>query len=383
MITDQRGNGHSFNDAAMYAIRHLGRSDLWLSFFDGTQLRGLGTFVPRGWLDVAVGDNASLLGFRYVSTYVPDGQVIVGLNVSSLVDIAMALARPIARYATRPLLEAATAMRSRSDGDCIPKAILASDLSEISAFNTAYNSAAANIEKAVADRDLAAENVRNFISDASHELKTPLTIIMGYVDAVSEGLVTDPHDAQRILKKALGECRRMRGTIERLIALARLYRDTANVVTFNVAALARQVTESMKPLVLELHVEMPPEGTKTLVIGDEGELREAIVNLVDNALKYAPGSPIDVRVSSSGDVVVLEVADAGPGIPVEDRERVFERFHRGSSHPSVEGSGLGLAIAQRAVQRAHGRITLTSELGRGTAVTLYLPAAAGPAVSNC
>jgi len=399
MITDQRANGHSVNDAITYAIRHLGRPDLWLTFFDGNQLRGLGMFVPRGWLDVAVSNNARFLGFRFVTADFPGGQVTAALNASSLVDeiaadlvrllptilisvlIALALARLIARYATRPLLDVATTMLSLGDGNCRPKVILASDLSEISAFNVAYNSAAANIEKAVANRELAAENVRNFISDASHELKTPLTIIMGYVDAVSSGLVVDPYDAQRILKKALGECRRMRGTIEKLIALARLEGGVVNVAAFDVATLARQVAESMKPLAPEIHMEMPPEGTEALVVGDESDLREAIVNIIDNAVKYAPGSPIDVRVSSTGDLVVLEIADAGPGIAEEDRERLFDRFHRGSSHPSVEGSGLGLAIAKRAVQRAHGRITLTSELGRGTAVTLYLPAAPAGVIS--
>jgi two-component system, OmpR family, sensor kinase len=393
MMAEERSHKRSFNDAATYAIDHLGRPDLRL--FYEPQIRNFGAFTPHSWLNLVAASDAVLLGFRYDATYIPGGRVDVGLNSASLIDriaadvlrllletllsllIALALAQWIARRATRPLLSAAGALRALGDGDSTPNPMLASDLSEMSDLNAAYNAAAASIEKAVAERELAAESVRNFISDASHELKTPLTIIMGYVDAVSEGLVRDPEDAQRILKKTLGECRRMRSTIEKLIALARLDRDEAKVAPFDVLALVRQVAESMKPLAAELHVELGPDGTEAIVVGDEGDLREAIVNIVENAVKYAPGSPIDVRVSSAGDLVVLEIADAGPGIAEEDRDRVFERFHRGSSHPNVEGSGLGLAIAKRAVQRANGRITLTSELGRGTAVKLYLPAATG------
>jgi signal transduction histidine kinase len=129
----------------------------------------------------------------------------------------------------------------------------------------------------------------------------------------------------------------------------------------------------MKPLASDLHLELyVPD--QTLACGNAEEVREAIVTVIDNAVKYAPGSPIDVRVTKSASAVVIEVADAGPGMLPEERERAFERFHRGF-HPNVEGSGLGLAIAKRAVERARGRITLTGEPGAGTTVTMYLPSA--------
>jgi two-component system OmpR family sensor kinase len=195
---------------------------------------------------------------------------------------------------------------------------------------------------------------------------------MGYVGAISEGVVTDRGDEKRILAKTLAECRRMRGTIEKLIALARLDRDPVNAAAFDVVALTRDVADSLKPLTPELHLQVAADGD-TFAFGNASEVREALVCIIDNARKYAPGSPIDAQVTKTADIAVIEIADAGPGMSAEDRERAFERFRRGSAHGDVEGSGLGLAIAKRAVERANGRIALNSELGRGTTVRLYLP----------
>ena len=95
------------------------------------------------------------------------------------------------------------------------------------------------------------------------------------------------------------------------------------------------------------------------VIGDRAELHEALANIVDNAIKYAPGSPIRIAIDAAGDGgVAVAIADEGPGIAAEDREAIFERFYRGHTRGDVEGSGLGLAIAKRAVERAGGTLRL-------------------------
>ncbi|MBV9080291.1 MAG: HAMP domain-containing histidine kinase, partial [Elusimicrobia bacterium] len=229
-------------------------------------------------------------------------------------------------------------------------------------------------QRTLADRETAAENVRTFIADASHELKTPLTIIMGYLGAIAEGVVTNPEDEQRVVAKTLAECRRMRDTIGKLISLARLDREPVDAAPVDVAALTREAAETMQALAPELRVQVP-SGGQTLVLGNAAELREAIVCIIDNAVKYAPKSPIDIQVSRTGDVAVIEIADAGPGMSAEDREHAFERFRRGGANADVEGSGLGLAIAKRAAERANGRIALSSDLGRGTTVKIYLPTA--------
>jgi two-component system OmpR family sensor kinase len=395
MMTAQRRAGRSLRDAGIYAWGHLGRPNFVLVVNDSKPRTVFTTGVFRDWRDFVVGENLELLGIQYRKGYVPGGFFFLDANWSALVDeigsgfqrelpamclalaLAYGLSRLIVARATRPWRYVTGALRMLAAGDFTPRPIALSDASEIRALTLAYNSAAAKVRVSVSDRALAAENLRTFISEASHELNTPLTIIMGYVDAVSEGVVNKPQDTERILKKTLSECRHMRETIEKLIALARLDRVDSTVATFDVAELVRRIVDSLASRSPALQLDIATAGWETFVVGDDHDLRVAIVHVIDNALKYAPGSPVDVRVTSTGEVVVVEIADAGPGMTAEDRDHAFERFHRGSTRGAVEGSGLGLAIAKRAVQRANGHITLTSAPGRGATVKLYLPVAAG------
>ena len=293
---------------------------------------------------------------------VPGERIIVSfehLIPAILAAPAIACGTIVALYATRPLREFATQLRRLSAGGFGARAANDPTLDEIRATNGAYNEVARV----------------GFISDACHELKTPLTIVMGYLDAIGTGLVTDPQDTHRILERTRAECRRMRNTVAKLAALARLDAPSEEVGSFNATALAGEVVDLMKALSSHVHLDVPED--ETLVSGNRNELREAVVIAIDNALKYAPSSPIEVRVRTFSSDVMIEIADAGPGMSPQDLEHAFERFYRGAFHATVEGSGLGLAIAKRAVERAGGRIVLLSELGRGTTVRISLPRNSG------
>jgi signal transduction histidine kinase len=110
-----------------------------------------------------------------------------------------------------------------------------------------------------------------------------------------------------------------------------------------------------------------------LVHADASELREAIENLLDNALKYASGTAL-LRVSADATSIAISVEDNGPGIELSERERIFDRFYRGSTNDSeVEGSGLGLAIVKRALERAHGTIDISDNEPSGVRFTIRLP----------
>ena len=220
--------------------------------------------------------------------------------------------------------------------------------------------------------DAVALAIHGSVADTCHELKTPLTIVMGYLDAIASGLVTDPQNAHRILAQTRAECRRMGNTIAKLAALARLDGRTEAVESFDAATLVREVVDSMRALSPDVHTNVSVDGN-AFVSANRDELREAIVIAVDNALKYAPGEPVDVRVALNSADVTIEISDTGPGMSPDDLERAFERFYRGSAHRFLEGSGLGLAIAKRAVERAGGRIALLSKLGHGTTVKITLP----------
>ena len=111
------------------------------------------------------------------------------------------------------------------------------------------------------------------------------------------------------------------------------------------------------------------------MLGDGDELGEALKNVVENALRYAPESAVDVTVRDDGTFVRAEVRDRGPGMNERDVAHAFDRFYRGDAKASIEGSGLGLAIAQRAVERAGGIIAIRSAPGEGTLVSFQIPAA--------
>jgi signal transduction histidine kinase len=214
--------------------------------------------------------------------------------------------------------------------------------------------------------------MRQFIADAGHELRTPLTIFMGYLDALQSGVVQDGDGVRRVHETMLDESRKMRHIIEKLILLARLERENESLLDeINLQSVAARAVDALRPLAGE-RLKLATDG-EAVVIGDDNELYEAVKNVVENAVRYAPASLVYVRVGRAGDTAVLEVADEGPGMAPLDVEHAFDRFYRGTSHGEIDGSGLGLAIAKRAVERMGGSIGLESGPDSGTTVTMRFP----------
>jgi signal transduction histidine kinase len=133
-------------------------------------------------------------------------------------------------------------------------------------------------------------------------------------------------------------------------------------------SVAARAVDSLRPLAGE-RIRFSHDGD-AIITGDDAELYEALKNVVENAVRYAPERPIDVRVGRNGNEATIEVVDYGPGMQTIDAEHAFDRFYRGTSHGDIEGSGLGLAIAKRAVERMGGSIALDTRLNQGTRVTM-------------
>jgi two-component system OmpR family sensor kinase len=196
---------------------------------------------------------------------------------------------------------------------------------------------------------------------------------MGFIDVLRRRSNAEPATTARIFEMMLLESRRMRALIDKLISLARLENPLRPEVSpVDVGDVAEQVVTALQALQSKPRIALAAE-RGVIVSTDENELHEAISNLIDNALKYAPLSPVEVRVRSESGRAVVEVIDRGPGLSSEERERVFDRFYRGENRGDAEGSGLGLAIVKRAVERAGGEVSVESQPGHGARFTIRFP----------
>ena len=225
---------------------------------------------------------------------------------------------------------------------------------------------------------------RQFIADAAHELRTPLTALRLQLQLAQRA--NDASERERALATLGAGIFRATHVVEQLLAMARedpqaQARERRPV---DLDELAREVVEAQKPLAdakgIELKFDSRLHGND--IVGDRVALRTMIENLVDNAIRYGkpwsvPGFPVTVRASRDGDDAVLEVEDGGPGIPAEERERVFDRFYRGES-AAEGGSGLGLAIVRRIAERHGGKVELLDGAsGRGLIARVVIPVKTG------
>lgn len=224
---------------------------------------------------------------------------------------------------------------------------------------------------------------RQFASDASHELRSPLTVLKGEISvALSRARSAEEYrDALAQLELSVDE---MSVIVEDLLTLTRASAQDAGARNeiVDVAALVTVVTERLGGIAeaRRIHLNGPPaEGGPARVHGDRVRLQRVITNLIDNALRYTPeGGTIEARVSAERAEVRVEVQDTGIGIAPEHIDRVFDRFFRADAARDREsgGTGLGLAIAKAIVESHGGTLCVTSQLGRGTCFTIRLPAAA-------
>jgi two-component system phosphate regulon sensor histidine kinase PhoR len=223
---------------------------------------------------------------------------------------------------------------------------------------------------------------RDFAANVSHELKTPLTAINGFVEILQEGALREPKDAERFLEIIARNVKRLHAIIEDLLALARLEQDeeqgqialnwkAVRPMLENAAAVCTQAAKE-KNIQFELHCE---DTVKAQI--NSALLEQAVVNLLDNAVKYSSeASTVLLRaekVASGG--VVIAVQDFGCGISREHHARLFERFYRvdkARSH-KLGGTGLGLAIAKHIVQAHHGTLAVDSTPGKGSIFSIKLP----------
>jgi two-component system OmpR family sensor kinase len=213
---------------------------------------------------------------------------------------------------------------------------------------------------------------RRFAADAAHELRTPLTALTLQIQIARRA--ESPEERAVALDRLEQGVKRATRLVQQLLTMARLDPDAARPTTaFDLATLAASVIEEKAPFAEQQRLSLSLAATPVGLCGQEDALRILLANLVDNALRYTPpGGSVEVRVGPEGGRACVEVADSGPGIPEEERERVFDRFYRGRQAPSG-GSGLGLAIVRQIVTLHGGSITLGRSPSGGLLVSARFP----------
>lgn len=285
--------------------------------------------------------------------------------------------RPIRRMTT-----AATAVAAGDLSQRIPDAPSGSEAAEL---GEALNTMLERIEVAFAERADSQDRLRQFVADASHELRTPVTTIRGYAELHRVGGLADPAQLDAAMARTEAEAVRMGRLVEDLLELARLDQGRqASTEAVDLAAVATAVVTDVAVVHPERDVALT--AGPAWVEGVPDQLHQVVANLVTNAVVHTPdGTAVRVTVESDPEVVRVAVADDGPGMSAEVARHAFERFYRAdpSRSRASGGSGLGLAIVASIVEAHHGRVWIEptaqpgpAGVGRGTTVVVELPARA-------
>lgn len=324
--------------------------------------------------------------------------VLVAVSVSLLALIGAAVAvQAVVRRSLRPLNRVAATAQQVSqlklDRGDVTLAMRVPDseadpVSEVGRVGQAFNHMLDNVDGALAARQTSEKKLKQFIADASHELRNPLASIRGYAELTRRDRDQLPSDTAYALGRVESEAERMSSLVEDLLLLARLDSGPGiEVRPVDVTELLINAVSDARAAgpdhqwSLELgsldHGDQPP----ATVIGDRNRLHQAVVNLLANARTHTPpGTTVHAGLQVDGPDVVISVADNGPGIPADIRDRVFERFTRGDDSRARTGdqaggsTGLGLAIVAAVAEAHHGTVRVTS-VPQNTRFELRLPLA--------
>ncbi|MSO87923.1 MAG: HAMP domain-containing histidine kinase [Acidimicrobiia bacterium] len=302
--------------------------------------------------------------------------IVVELLAGIAVILVLALVTAwVIQLGVRPVQRMTETASAIAAGDLSQRVPEGNPGSEAGELGIALNEMLSRIEEAFEQRRASEDRLRQFVADASHELRTPVTTIRGFAELYRTGGLPQSSDIDEAMRRTEQEAIRMGSLVDDLLHLARL--DQGRPLGHQPVELS-QLAHDVVHDALAMH----PNRTITViapeavtVTGDEARLRQVVSNLVTNAVLHAPDAAIEVRIHAIPTGAEIEVADDGPGMSDGDAARVFERFYRADASRVRQqgGSGLGLAIVEATVRAHGGDVSLTTTLGQGTTVRVELP----------
>ncbi|MFC1927091.1 sensor histidine kinase [Chloroflexota bacterium] len=358
------GNGTVIGDSA--------KELLGMNYTDSSvspvELIWRGEVIVRAYIIVDPTAGASVAPFLRLSASINRSLLLGG---SLAIGIALLLTFVLSRRMMSPIGVLAGAARRLGRGDLSQRVHLQGE-DEIASLAQAFNSMAGDLEYAEQLR-------RNMIADVAHELRTPLSNIQGYLEAIRDGMVEPDGAAIRSLNEETALLSRLVNELQEL-SLAEAGELKLVYQTEDIAGLVRQAVTSWQPqltaggisLSLEVPDDLPPVNI------DWQRVNEVLHNILENAVAHTrKGGTIKIAASQKGKWVEVSVSDTGEGIPAEDLPHIFERFYRvdKSRARATGGSGLGLTIAKRLIEAHGGTIVVQSKLGEGSRFSFTLPVA--------
>ena len=277
----------------------------------------------------------------------------------------------ILRQVLRPLNRLTDAARAMAEGDFAVRVPQEKSTREVEELSAAFNSMADELSQVEDSR-------REFVANVSHELRSPITAISGYIEGMRDGVIP-PEEQDKYLAIVSDESKRLSHLIGELLALSRLERDDAAIecTDFDICDLLERVflrrTGDLEKHGMDIDCDFDPE--PCFVHADMARIDQVLVNLIDNAIKFTPdGGLITLRVRAESGLCTVTVQDNGVGVLPEDRPRIFERFFTADrAHTSGKGTGLGLSICQRILEMHGQKIRLLdTDAGAAFAFTLEM-----------
>lgn len=219
---------------------------------------------------------------------------------------------------------------------------------------------------------------QEFFSNASHELKTPITSIQGYAELLESGMIVDEEMKADFARRIKKEAENMTGLINDILMISRLEAKDAEVVfsQVRISVLLDDILDSLKPLAAQSQVFIHSDCQPISIEANPQQMKELLNNLITNAVKYnRPGGQVWIQIREKGDAMLIRVRDNGMGIPEDSLDRIFERFYRVDKGRSRKqgGTGLGLSIVKHIVSFYQGTIRVSSELDKGSEFVVELP----------
>jgi two-component system, OmpR family, sensor kinase len=392
----ERWTGYRVIVNEILELSRIGRKPDALAIYNGSSRIAynaasdtLGQLTDRAVVDAQVASDRLGVAYRQAVWLISVVMLIAGIMVvAALIHIS--------RSISDPLLDLADRMRRLATNDTeieIPETERQDEIGEMARATVVFRNngvelvrsqrtlarQAAMLEEQLANEQRLAELQRNFVSMASHEFRTPMTVIDGHARRLAKVKESvRPAEIGERAGKIRSAVLRMTHLIENLLDSSRLI-DAGAGVYFRPAEMD---LVSLLDEVCQLHREMVPSAQITErsaakaipMVGDSKLLFQVFSNIVSNAIKYSPGGgEIEVSVEVFGKEVMVAIADHGIGIPVSDLDRLFERYHRGGNVSGIVGTGVGLHLVKMVVDLHDGRVVVNSQEGEGSCFTIHLP----------